>query len=373
MKVRCRARLLFLVAGCTFGSVPVLAGEWDQTVSLPTTLEYDSNLPLSATKKQGVSRLIIVPAYSLVGTYGIDEFKAGLGLHVERSSDQRVSMNRKDPNLLLGWRRLTETGEFGLTTTYDEVSSRAAELQNTGGITTDSTQKTAALRGLWRSAVTESSTLTADADYKTVSYDTGSQTNFNNLSAGISWNYAWSERIEPFLRFSVSHYEPDKATLTAPASDYYTATAGVKVQASEYLEWTAQGGPGRVVASVTDTGWQGSLAMQYRGDRYDITLNMGRSVTVSGDGGFVASDQVTGAFSYAIDERSRAGFAASWQDNKGQNPNTMQQLGAWASHELSPFWYARLNYQHKLRSQNGQPDASGDVLGVTLVYSPPSF
>ena len=222
MNFLCRARLSFLVAGCTFGSAPVLAGEWNQSVSLPTTLEYDSNLPLSSTNNQGVSRLIVVPVYSLVGTYGIDEFKVGLGLSVERSSDQRVSIDREDPNLLLGWRRLTETGEFGLTTKYDQVSSREAELQETGGTAADSTRKTWTLGTRWSAAVTELSTLTAYADYKTVSYDAGSQTNFSNIAAGINWSYAWSERIEPFLGFSVSHYEPEKTTAAAAASDYYT-------------------------------------------------------------------------------------------------------------------------------------------------------
>jgi hypothetical protein len=75
----CRVRLLLLVAGCTLGSVPVLAGEWEQSISLPATLEHDSNLPLSTTNKQGVSRLIVVPAYSLVGTYGIDEVQGRTG------------------------------------------------------------------------------------------------------------------------------------------------------------------------------------------------------------------------------------------------------------------------------------------------------
>lgn len=371
LNVRCRVRFLLLAAGCTLGTIPALAGEWQQSISLPTSLEYDSNLPLSATNKQGVSRLIVVPAYNLVGTYGIDEFKTGLGLRVERSSDRSVSLDREDPNLLLGWRRLTETGEFGLTTKYDEVSSRAAGLQETGRVAADSSRKTLSVGGNWRSAVTELGTLTADADYKAVTYKAGTQTNFDNLAASVTWAQAWSERIEPFLRFSVSHYDPDKST--AATSDYYTATAGVKVKASEHLEWTAQGGLGRVSARTSDTSWQGSFVMRYLGDRYDVTLNTGRSMAVSGDGGFVASDRVTGAFGYAIDERSGLGLSASWQDNKGPNPNTMQQLGAWASHDLSPFWHARLYYQHKLRRQDGQPDASGDVLGVTLVYSPPGF
>jgi uncharacterized protein (AIM24 family) len=102
--------------------------------------------------------------------------------------------------------------------------------------------------------------LTVDADYKMVSYDAGTQTDYKNLAAGISWNYTRSERIEPFLRFSVSHYDPDKTTLTVAKSDYYAATAGVKVKATEGLEWTAQGGPGRVSGRSSGTGWQGSIA-----------------------------------------------------------------------------------------------------------------
>jgi hypothetical protein len=364
---------LLLAAGCTLGSVPVLAGEWEQSISLPATIEHDTNLPLATTNKQGVSRLIVVPAYSLVGTYGLDELKAGLGLRVERSSDQRISIDREDPNLLLGWRRLTETGEFGLTTTYAEVSSREAELEETGRTAADTTRKTWTLGTRRSAAVTELSTLTAYADYKTVSYDAGSQTNFSNIAAGINWNYAWSERIDPFLSFSVSHYEPEKTTAAVAASDYYTASVGVKVKASERLEWTAQGGPGRISAQTSGTGWQGSAAMQYRGEHYDAGLNMGRSANPSGDGGFVVSNRIAGTFGFAIDDRSSAGINASWQNSKGESSSTRLQLGASASRQLSPFWQARLSYLHKLRREDGQSDASGDVLGVTLVYSSPDF
>lgn len=373
MNPRCRIRLLILVAGYTLGSVPVLAGEWHQYVSSPATLEYDSNPSLSATSKQSVSRLIVLPVYSLVGTYGIDEFKAGLGLKVERSTDQRVSIDREDPNLLFGWWRLTETGGFGLTTKYDQVSSREAELEETGSTAADSTRKTWTLAGQWRTAITELSTLTANADYKAVSYDTGTQTDYNNLVAGIAWTYAWSERIAPFLSFSVNHYDPDKKTGTTATSDYYTVSGGVSVKATERLEWTAQGGPGRISASTSGSGYQGSFVMQYRGTRYDAALNISRSANASGDGGFVVSNRVAGTFGYPIDERSGLGFSASWQDNEGDDPNTVQQLGAWVSHELSPFWNVRLNYQHKLRRQDRQSDASGDLLGVTLVYTPLSF
>ena len=136
--------------------------------------------------------------------------------------------------------------------------------------------------------------------------------------------------------------------------------------------------PTSAAANLSDTGWQGSFALRYLGPRYDASFDIGRSIAASGEGGYVESDQIKGTLGYAIDERTRSGLDASWQDNKGIAPNTMQQFGAWASHELSPFWNARLYYRHKQRQQNGllrttQTDASGDVLGLTFIYTHPDF
>jgi hypothetical protein len=227
------------------------------------------------------------------------------------------------------------------------------------------------LGGNSRSAISALSTLTTNAEYKNVSYDAGNLTNYENLSAGVTWSYAWSERIEPFVQVTVSHYEPDR--ITVPSSDYYTLQGGVKLKLAENWDWSVQGGMGRVVSRESDNGWLASSTLRYVASLYDLKLDVGRSVSPSGEGGFVQSDRIVGSWSYSYDALSRLGLSASWQENQGLQPNTMQQFNAWASHELSPFWNARLYYLHRLRSQDGRPDASGDVLGVTLVYSHPDF
>ena len=51
----------------------------------------------------------------------------------------------------------------------------------------------------------------------------------------------------------------------------------------------------------------------------------------------------------------------------------MNQLGFWASQELSPYWNARLSYQYKQRQQVGQASASSALLGLSLVYAHPDF
>jgi hypothetical protein len=84
-------------------------------------------------------------------------------------------------------------------------------------------------------------------------------------------------------------------------------------------------------------------------------------------------DDVRGVWSYSIDELSRTGFDASWQDSKGQIPNTLRQYGVWASRELSPFWVARLSFTYKERQQDGLQDANANIIGMTLTYSHPDF
>ena len=113
--------------------------------------------------------------------------------------------------------------------------------------------------------------------------------------------------------------------------------------------------------------------MQYTGERFDAIVDAGRSTVASGDGGFVEADNLKGTFSYAIDEIRRTGFDASWQDTKGQTPNTLLNYSAWISQELSPFWIARLSFTYKERQQDGLPDASANIVGMTLIYSYPGL
>lgn len=361
---------LLVVAGWLAGGL-AQADQWHHSVSLPMTLEHDSNLSMSATNPQGVSRTILLPGYNLTATYGVDEYKLGLGLRVERSSDQAISRNREDPNLSFGWQRQTETGGFGLVAKYSQVSTRMSELEQTGLIVRDGTSTSQSLGGNWRTALSERNSLAADAEVKTVAYDGGTLTDFTNTTAGVTYSHAWSERIEPFARLTASRYEPSRATL--PSSNNTSVLGGVKWKASENMEWTAQAGISKVSGQTSVTGWQGSFVMRYVAPRYDASFDIGRSISASGVGGFVEADQIKGGLGYALDELTRTGLDASWQRSRGLTPNTMQQFGAWASRELSPFWNARLYYQHKQRQQNGLSDASGNVFGASLVYSHPDF
>lgn len=346
------------------------AGSWQAAVALPMTVEHDTNPRLDADA-EGVTRTILVPDYNLVGTFGRDELQLGIGMHLERSSNQSISLNREDPRLRLGWQRESETGGFGLAAKYDESSTLFSALEETGVVASDGTRKQHALSANWHDAVSQRSSLASDVQYSSIDYD-NELTSYDELSASFSWTYAASERIEPFSRFALSRYMPDAAA-EAAASTSYSPTAGVRLTLSEQLEGTLRAGVNQISGGQSSASWQGGVELLYTGERFAASLDAGRSTVASGEGGFVEVNQLRGTWRYAVDETTSAGIDALWQDNQGQTPNTMRQLAAWASRELSPFWVTRFSIAYKQRQQDGQPDASGNILGLTLTYSHPDF
>jgi hypothetical protein len=348
------------------------AAVWHSAVSVPTTVEYDSNPLLDADNETAITRTIIAPDYNLIGTFGRDELRAGFGLNLERSSDPSVVADREDPNLQLAWQRETETGGFGLAAGYSETSTLSNAVEQTGVVASDGTQKTYSLGGNWSSALSERSTLANNTEYKRVTYDIDTLTSYDNLSTSLNWSYAWTERIEPFTSFALSRYEPKDSAL-ATASNSYTPSAGLTLKISERLEGSVHAGLNKVTGAEGGPSGQGGFDLRYEGERFDVTVDVGRSTVASGEGGFTEVSSLSGAWSYAIDESSRAGLSAAWQDSQGETPNTTQNFAAWASREFSPFWIARLSLMYKQRQQDGLSDATANVLGLTLTYSHPDF
>lgn len=351
----------------------VQASTWQSSVVLPATVEYDSNPLLLTSGEEGVTRTIIAPDYSLVGTFDRDQLRLGLGVRVLRSSDRDIIDNREDPNVSLGWQRETETGGYGLTAQYNESSTLSSAVQDTGVVTTtDGTQKMYVLAGNWRRALTERSTLSNETRYSSATYDIDTLTGYDELSSNLIWTYAWSERTDVYTGVGAKRYEPDDDTL-ASASNSYSPVVGLKYQFSERLQGDVHVGVNEVSGDDGGRRGEGGLSLNYRGERVDASLSAERSTVASAEGGFSEIDSVRGEWGYALSEVSRVGLDAAWQDSKGQTPNTFQSYGAWASRELSPFCDLRLSLMYKERQQDGLSDAVGTIIGMTLTYRFPDL
>lgn len=350
----------------------VNAATWQSTVVVPTTVEYDSNPLLLTSEEKGVTRTIIAPDYNLIGQFDRDQLRFGLGMHVLRSSDRSIVDDREDPNVSLGWQRATETGGFGLLAQYNESSTLSGAVQDTGVVTTDGTQKMSTLTANWSSAVTERSTLANEARYSHARYDISTLTGYDEYSNFTSWTYAWSARTDIITGFQARRYEPQDDT-TAIANNSYVPRIGIKHQFTERLEGAMHIGVNKTTGSGGGQRGEGGASLLYRGDRAEASLSAERSTVASAEGGFTELDMVRGGYSYRVTELDRVGVEASWQDAKGQTPNTLQTYSLWASREFSPAWDLRFSVMYKQRQQDGLPDADATIVGMTLTYRYPDI
>ena len=360
---------------CLLGSVFSVswaqAASWQGSLSMPATVEHDSNPRLEADQSEAVTRTTLTPDYRLERTSGLDVLSVGLGGQIQRSSDQRILADREDPRLNLGWQRETETGALGSSWRYEESSTLAA-LDETGVETSDGTRKKHALSGFWRTQANARSTLSNTLTYNTVSYDDTTLHDYEDLSLNFDIDYALTARWVPFTGFTVSRYIPADDS-AEQASTNYKPVAGVRLALSE--TWDAELQAGHDVASSDEYegGWQGGVSINYSGERALLSLGAERTTTTSGEGGFVEVEQLHGTWSYALSERSSAGLGATWRDSKGAQPNVFSQVDAWLSHELSSSWQTRLSVAYKQRSEDYVADASASVIGLTFIYSHPDI
>lgn len=362
-----------LQATMAFGMVlvmPVYAGAWHQSVSLPATLEYDSNPSMQASDKESIWRARAMPNFSTVGTYGRDELTAGLSLNIERSTDQRISEARQDPGLSLGWARQTETGGFGLRAGYDEVSTRVAEQLESVLISTDGTRSTLLFGGDWRHALNELLMLNSDVGYRDVSYDKGSFTDYANLSASVGLDYAMTERLTPFARLSASRYEPDSGS---SSSNNFGAVVGLNWTLSDQFTGSGNLGMSRVTGAGENTGWQGGLNLRYEELRSAWTISLGRSVDAGGEGGYAETDHLSGNWSYSLDDKSQFSANLIRREYRGATPSTYNQLGIGYGREISSFVSFNAGVQHRQRSSDLSQDAAGNMITFSMSYSHPDL
>ena len=347
------------------------AASWQQAASARASTEYDTNPAMdSAYRGSGIWQSSLVPSYTVTGTASASEFNAGLALHVARSSNKILSQDREDPSVFLNWRRQGEKGELGISTRYDEVSTRVAELTGTGLIFADGTRASRTMSASGNRALGERSTLSVDGAYTDTSYKGGTFVDFVTHSGGVSFNYAWSERSIPFIKVSYLDFAPAGS---APTNRRYNAMLGLNWKVSDQLDWIMQAGQSRNDGVGGSDSSQGGVVLQYTGQLTRLALNADRQVVPSGLGGFITADQVKGSWSYDMSEHGKIGVYLGWRKNQSLTDNFNRTAGTWLQRELNSLWGMRMYYQHKISGSNGANNASSNILGFSLAYTNPNF
>ncbi len=365
LATRALAALALLLSG------PAQAGRYQHDLSASLSAEYDSNPALSAMLPKAIWRVVAAPAYRLSGVSGANQWNAQFGLRLERSTDVALSADRQDPNGSLAWTRQTRTGQFGISGKYEEASTRVTEFQDTGLVSADGSRIAQSLTANWSTEWDERTSLSLNGSYADTAYRGGTLTDYANLSLGATVSQAWSERSQPYLQFSASRYLPASGL---GSSDSLSALAGIKLTLSERLNLDLRGGMSDTSGQTDNSGWQGGLTLDYVADpRSGFRLDLGRSSSASGLGGFAETDQISGSWHRALTETSNAGIDLSWRKSQATLSTTTRQVTLWANRELTPAWSLRVSYLYKAREGAGQGEADGHVLALVLSYAHPDF
>lgn len=345
-----------------------------QSFSMPTGLEFDSNPELVAGQSDSVVRYRLLPQYTYTRRSDDTEWAVVLGARLERSSNTQISDHRQDPSAQFKWQQQTPTASWGVNAGYAKASTRTTEFEETGLVTADRTQTTQNLGATASQQLSERWSANTSLGYQVVDYDTVVLTSYTNTSLAAGLSYDWSEGEKLSFDLTGSHYSPDGGGLgTATRSSSTGAMFGYAANLSPAFDWRAQLGVVRVTGNNADTTWQGNLQLNHKGERFTSGVSLGRSVAASGQvGGFTTSNALRLQSQYALSERSSAGVQYSQTRSASLTGNRTSTFGVNVSHELTPFWRLEATLQRKTANKpTGQ--ASASVVGLNLNYIHPDF
>ena len=343
-----------------------------QQFSLPLSIEHDSNPTLAENNKQSIWLYTASPTYTISAVENQSRWYGALGVRLQRSSDKNISIDREDPNLVAGWERQLERGDFKLVANYNESSTRTTELRTTGLVNQDITATRKSLAAEWTRLLTERLSLALGAELLKSSYDAPGFTGYTTKSIDSSLNYQVNEKLTTFVSAGYVRYKSDSQVDLAASNTQNTQNylVGVTYLFSPQLDFSMAIGVNHT--SSAGSGKLANASINYSVDRHIIKGAMGRSVAASGIGDFQESDSYSLGYSYMLSDKSEIGTAFSYQKNNSLNTNETMFLNSFYSRSLSDQWALRLSLD--LRKQKTETQtANGEVAGLTLIYNTLEF
>lgn len=361
------ARDSILLAGHIFYAGQACAASWENSFLFRLSTEYDSNPAMSPAYPGGAWRALLEPGYALLAKVGNNEFRAGLGIQLVRSSNPELDPDRDNPAAFLDWLRQSSTGDIGVSTRYTEVATRDSGVDATGRGPADSTRASSSVSGILSHQLTARSTASANGTYEEVSYAGGDFADYSMRSGGLRLDYALTELTTPFFRVSGADYVPAN---DGPSTGLTDVMLGLNWKTA-HTDWTVQAGGAKVDDLKTIR--EGTVATQFTGQRTEVALNGGRTVLPSGLGGFVRADHARATWRYAFSEYDNYGIDVEGRKNLPVNFTGNGTSSAfsdiWMDHDFTSLWRMRIYYRLWNNRVDGSESATAHILGLSFSYN----
>lgn len=345
----------------------------DHGPSFTAGTEYHSNLRLAAADKESTYIFTLVPSYNVVAEDGKNQWSGVVGLYAERSSNSNVSGNREDPFAVIGWKRLLENGEVGLSTAYVRTSTRDTQFTETGIFTRNGTSVSRSITADWKHGFTEKLNLAMQAGYEKVKFSNSpALSNFEDRYIYSDLFYTLNEEITPFARFGANDFR-SKTTLNnnqIKYQDYLVgaiftiAPAFVISAATGITHFSSLGNNAN--PNIDKNEWVAVMKGEYEGNRYTIDGTLSREVNPTSIGDIQLADQLSANYIYSLSEKSELGTSIVLSQNSN-NLDTQNVRGFYARNltENLQMEFALAFRNQKSENANSVND---NVIGINFTY-----
>ena len=343
-----------------------------QQLTVPLSVEYDTNPTFSENDKQSIWRYIAVPTYTISAVEDKNRWYSNIGFRIERSSDQNVSVNREDPNVVIGWDRQSERGDFKLLANYNKNSTRNTELTTTGLISRDITATSKSIAADWSRLLTEKLNFTLRGELLKTSYDGAGFIGYNTKSIDSYLGYQLTEKLITFANIGYVKYKSDSQnTIGAQNSlDSQNYLAGIAYIVNPQLDFSVAAGKNH----TSDVGNSNvaKASFNYQAERYLLRGELERNVSATGIGNFQESDRLNLSYSYDLSDKSAVGTGFTLQKNNSLNSNEITYINGFYSRDLSDRWAMRVSLDYR-KIKDTSRSVSGEIAGLTFIYTTPEF
>lgn len=371
---------ILFVMGLSVLPSSLSAMEYTAGFFIPVSVNYDSNIQMADSNEESVVFYNVIPRATFVGSDGVNTINFNGSVLLQRSSDEDISEDRKDPNLGLSWVRGFERGEFSLSTNYSKTSTRVSEQRVTGLVFSDGSAISRSYNANLSYLISEKLTMSTGLGYQETVFSGAGLDDFNSKNFNVRLNYLYSEKLTPFVQFSLSRFENETNTLSNEivseldnngTSVSRNILVGFDYKASPQLDYSVAVGMNRV--SSAGNGWVGNANINYVIDeRSTFAGSISRNVTPSGLGGFLEVDNLSVNYQYDINQKNHLGADANWSITRDVNDSSFKRLNGFYGYDLTEDWGVRTYIQYRTLQAVGV-DANAYLIGVSLSYNHPQL
>ncbi len=338
-----------------------------QQVTVPSSVEHETNPELVENDKQSIWRYTTTPTYTISAVDNTDRWFGTAALRLQRSSNKSISVDREDPLITLGWERGLERGTFKLLGNYEKNSIRSTEFKRTGVVNADGDEITKSMLAEWSRLLTERLTLTLNGKLQKTEYTTGDLVDFSTQDIGSNLSYQLNQKVDVFGILNFSKFSPDDQSGDERVMKYL---AGAKIQLNPNLVIIGAAGWNKI--SSTGYSMIGNASFEYVFDRHTLYGRLERSTNPTGESNLLKSDRASLTYDYKLSDTSKLGSDFSWSKNYSESTSRTLGLGGYYAREISDRWAMKF-YVDMRELKDNIKTVNSEIAGISFTYSTPQF